>query len=240
MAPSAVLAKKGTEFLIRCRKPRESSRFFYDDDDDDDDEETLCSLALKKTEVGLDFTYVSEMALQDRTPAHAYVIPEWRNVNGSPKKLQFNTMICRVFWARKDDDYKAITPYSLPMVEESLNLFELVSTIFERDEGQQKKEEGEGRKERKKETERTHRAFFLSPSPPVVFHGPSPPSDKPTSTNNFCVLLGELLIFYCLSKSDLKSPNKQKCYTTTAAVARDVVAEDELVLLGNHDRGQAS
>lgn len=50
----------------------------------------------------------------------------------------------------------AITPYSLPMVEESLNLFELVSTIFERDEGQQKKEEGEGRKERKKETERIH------------------------------------------------------------------------------------
>lgn len=36
----------------------------------------------------------------------------------------------------------AIAPYSLPMVEESLNLFELVSTIFERDEGQQKKEEG--------------------------------------------------------------------------------------------------
>lgn len=40
------------------------------------------------------------------------------------------------------------------MVEESLNLFELVSTIFKRDEGQQKKEEREGRKEREKERDR--------------------------------------------------------------------------------------
>lgn len=49
-----------------------------------------------------------------------------------------------------------------------------------------------------------HPAFFLSPSPPVVSHGPSPPSDKPISSNFFCVLLGELLlIFYHLSKRDL-------------------------------------
>lgn len=48
----------------------------------------------------------------------------------------------------------AIIPYSLPMVEDSLNLLELVSTIFESDEGQQKKEEREGRKKRKKERDR--------------------------------------------------------------------------------------
>lgn len=38
-------------------------------------------------EVGLDFTGVSEMAPQDRTSAHAHVIPEWKNVNGSPEAL---------------------------------------------------------------------------------------------------------------------------------------------------------
>lgn len=47
-----------------------------------------------------------------------------------------------------------------------------------------------------------------------------------------------LLRFSFFSSFLVKSPNKQKCYTTTDAVARDVVAEDVLVLLGNHDRGQ--
>lgn len=49
-----------------------------------------------------------------------------------------------------------ITPYSLPVVEDSLNFLELVSTIFERDEGQQKKEERKEKRERKKETEKAH------------------------------------------------------------------------------------
>lgn len=49
----------------------------------------------------------------------------------------------------------AISPYSLHMVEES-HLFKLVSTLFERDGGQQKKEEREGR-EKEKDREDTSR-----------------------------------------------------------------------------------
>lgn len=45
----------------------------------------------------------------------------------------------------------AIAPYSLSMVEDSLNLLELISTIFERDEGQLKKEKRDGRKKRKRQ-----------------------------------------------------------------------------------------
>lgn len=34
-----------------------------------------------------DFTGVSEMAPQDRTPAHTHLVPEWKNTNVSPKAL---------------------------------------------------------------------------------------------------------------------------------------------------------
>lgn len=40
---------------------------------------------------------------------------------------------------------------------------------------------------------------------PLSSHYPTPPSDKPTSSNLFCVLLGELLLIFChLSKRDLQ------------------------------------
>lgn len=42
---------------------------------------------MKETEVGLDFTGVSEMAPQDRTSAQVHVIAERKNMNGSPKVL---------------------------------------------------------------------------------------------------------------------------------------------------------
>lgn len=46
----------------------------------------------------------------------------------------------------------------------------------------------------------------------------------------------EIKIFFCFSRES----NKQKRDKTADAVARDVVAEDVLVLLVNHGRGQAS
>lgn len=95
--------------------------------------------------------WVSSDLCYDFFPEMGHLLPSFAGRRRRKKRSAISTSILEL--SLHSASYQSLfTPHG----GRESHLFELVSTIFKRDGGQQKREEREGRKERKKKTGRTH------------------------------------------------------------------------------------